>query len=72
MGKLKNGKAVAKHEVTGEMIKGRGDMVMNWVRSLCNMVYERGGVPKDWRSAVIVPLYKNRGLNLRIIEALAC
>ena len=36
------------------------------------MDFESGVVPEDWRSAVIVPLYKGkgRGLNLRIIEVL--
>ena len=24
------------------------------------MSFESGGVPKDWRSAVVVPLYKNK------------
>ena len=25
------------------------------------MTFESGGVPEDWRSAVIVPLYKGKG-----------
>ena len=31
MGKLKNGKAAGKDEVTGEMIKGGGDRVVDWI-----------------------------------------
>ena len=27
---------------------------------LCNMTLESGVVPKEWRSAVIVPLYNGR------------
>ena len=36
------------------------------------MAFESGVIPKDWRSAVIVPLTrgKRRGLNIGIIEAL--
>ena len=30
VGKLKNGKAVGKDEAMGEMIKGGGDMVVDW------------------------------------------
>ena len=41
VGKLKNGKATGKDEITGEMIRSVG--------------------PEDWRSAVIVPLYKCKG-----------
>ena len=43
-------------EITGEIIKGGGDKVVNWIWRLCNMAYESGVVPGYWRSAVIVPL----------------
>ena len=56
MGKLKNGK----DEVTGEMVKGGGDMMVDWTRRLCNMAFQSGVVPEEWRSAVIVPLYKSK------------
>ena len=57
VGKLKNGKAAGKDEVKGEMIKGGG--VVDWIWRLCNMAFESGVIPEDWRSAVIVPLYKD-------------
>ena len=38
--KLKNGNAACKGEVTGEMIIGEGDMVVDWILRLCNMAYE--------------------------------
>ena len=31
VGKLKNGKVVGKDEITGEMIKGGGDKVVDWI-----------------------------------------
>ena len=40
--------------------KGGGDRVVYWVWRLCNMAFESGVVSKDWRSAVIVPLYKGK------------
>ena len=52
MGRLKNGKAACKDEVTGEM---------DWIWRLWNMAFESGVVPEDWRSAVIIPLYKGKG-----------
>ena len=52
-GKLKNGKAAGKDEITGEMIKGGSDRVI-W--RLCNMSFESVVVPEDWISAVILPL----------------
>ena len=47
VGKLKNGKAAAKDEITGEMIKGGGDRVVEWIWRLCNMAFEIGVVPED-------------------------
>ena len=60
VGLLKNGKAAGKDEITGEMIKGGGDRVVDWIWRLCNMAFESVVVPEE-RSAVIVPLYKNKG-----------
>ena len=45
MGKLKSGKGTIKDEITGEMIKGRGDKVANWNWRLCNKAFEDGIVP---------------------------
>ena len=45
MGKLKNRKAAGKDEITGEMIKGGGDKVVDWVWRQCNVAFERGVVP---------------------------
>ena len=56
VGKVKNGK----DEITGKMIKG-GDRVVDWIWRLYNMAFESGGVSEDWRSAVIVPLYRGKG-----------
>ena len=61
MGKLKNGKAAGKDEITGEMIKGEDDRVVDWIWRLCNIAFESGVVPEDWRSAVIVTLFKGKG-----------
>ena len=34
-------------ERPGEM-KGGGDRVVDWIRRLCNMAFENGGVLEDW------------------------
>ena len=59
--KLKIGNRKGKEEVTGEIIKGEGDMVVDWIWSLRNISCENGVVPDDKRSAVIVPLNKSKG-----------
>ena len=59
--KLENEKAACKDEVTEEMVKGGGDVVVDWIWKLCNMAFENHVVPEDLRFAVIVPLYKGKG-----------
>ena len=61
VGKLRNGKSAGKDEVTGEMTKGGGNKVVDWIWRLCNMAFESGVVQEDWRSAVIVPLHNGKG-----------
>ena len=61
-------KAEGKDEVMGEMIKGGGDRVVDWIRSLCNTAFESSGVPEDWRSAMIVLLYKGKGERTKCIN----
>ena len=60
VGKLKNGKAAGKDEITGEMIKGGGDRVVDWIWKLCNMAFESGVMSEDRRYAVTVPLHKGK------------
>ena len=66
MGKLGNGNATDKDEITREMIKGGGDRVVDWIWGLCNMTFESGVMPEDCTRV------KERGLNARIIEVLVC
>ena len=47
MGKLKNGKAAGKDEVTGEMIKGGGNRVVDWILRLHYMAFESGVALED-------------------------
>ena len=42
------------------MIKGGSDRVVDSIWGLCNMTFEGGVVPEDWRYTVIVPLYKGK------------
>ena len=43
------------------MIKDGGDRVVDWIWRLCNKAFESGVVPDDYRSAVIVSLYRGQG-----------
>ena len=58
--KLKNRKTAGKDEATEEMIKGKSNRVVNWIWRMCNIAFESGVVLEDWRSTVMVPLYKGK------------
>ena len=36
-------------------------MVVDWIWRVCNTVFKSGVVAEDWRSTVIVLLYKGKG-----------
>ena len=40
VGKLRNRKASGKDDVTGEILKGGGYMVLDWILRLCNMAFK--------------------------------
>ena len=61
VGKLNNGKEAGKDDITGGVIKSEGGRVVDWIWKLCYMAFETCVVLEDWRSAVIVPLYKGKG-----------
>ena len=60
-GKYFGGEPIGRVEVEIRVGKGGGDRVVDWILRLCNMGFENGIVPEDWRSAVVVPLYKSKG-----------
>ena len=43
------------------MAKCAGDKVVNWIWRLCNIAFKSVVVLDDWRSAVMVSLYKGKG-----------
>ena len=66
--KLKNEKGAGKNEDTEEIIKGGSDMGVDRIWRMCNMTFESGVVPEDWRSAVIVPMYKGKGERTKYMQ----
>ena len=73
VGKLKHRKAAGMDEVTGEMVKGGDDMMVDWIWRLCNMTFENGVVTED--NLLLLShstRLKGRGLNIGIVDALVC
>ena len=59
---LSNGKSPGIDGVSAEMLKYGGMAVVSWMTDLCNLCLENGEVPQDWRDAIIVALYKGKGV----------
>ena len=74
MGKLTNGKAAGKDEITGEMIKGGSDRVVNWIWRLCNTASESGVLPETGYRLCLFHCarLKEKGQNVVIIDLLVC
>ena len=41
-----------------EMLKARGEVIIEWLVKFFNEAWGRGVSPRDWKSAIIVPIHK--------------
>ena len=44
-----------------EMIQATGDTGTQWILDLCNGIVKEGSIPDDWKSSVVLPIYKGKG-----------
>ena len=56
--RLKGGKAPGTCGIMPEMLKAGGEVAIEWLVKLFNVVWERGVAPRDWKTAIIVPIHK--------------
>ena len=56
--RLKVRKAAGICGIMSEMLRAGGEMVVQWLTGLFNMVWRVGRAPGDWKNAVIVPIHK--------------
>ena len=52
---LKHGKASGINGIIGGMLK-YGEVVIDWMHTICNLAWIVGKMPGDWTKAAIVPL----------------
>jgi len=43
------------------MIQASGDIGIQWILDLCNGIMKEGSIPEDWKSSVLLPIYKGKG-----------
>lgn len=55
---LKNRKAPGADQVTAEMIKTGGDVLLQWLHALILQVWRSAKIPSMWKKAIIVPILK--------------
>jgi len=61
--KMKRHKAPCLSGLTSEMIQAtEGTSIgTQWLLDLCNGIVKEGGIPEDWKSSLILPIYKGKG-----------
>jgi len=43
------------------MIQATGDIGTLWIFDLCNGTVKEGCIPEDWKSSVVLPVYRGKG-----------
>ena len=61
MKKMKKGKATGLDEIRVEMLDLAGDVGVNWTRRLLNSCLTEGKIPVEWRTRLIIPIWKMKG-----------
>ncbi|KAK3569322.1 hypothetical protein QTP86_026824, partial [Hemibagrus guttatus] len=59
--RMKSGKAVGPDDIPVEVWKCLGEAAVEFLTSLFNRVLESEKMPEEWRSGVLVPIFKNKG-----------
>jgi len=58
---MKRHKAPGLSGLVAEMIQATGDIGIQWILDLCNVIVKEGSIPEDWKSSVVLPIYKGKG-----------
>ncbi|KAK3545654.1 hypothetical protein QTP70_009556 [Hemibagrus guttatus] len=58
---MKSGKAVGPDDILVEVWKCLGEAAVEFLTNLFNRLLESERMPEEWRSSVLVPIFKNKG-----------
>ena len=61
MQKMKSGKVTGPSEVSVEMIVASGEIGVKVMMELCQRVLDGRGMPDEWKTSVIVPIFRRKG-----------
>ena len=58
---MKKDKAAGPTGNVSEMFTAEEDWSVEWLTSLCNLIVAQGRIPDDWRSIILLPVFKGKG-----------
>ena len=58
---MKKGKAAGPTGIVSEMFIAEEDCSVEWLTSLCSLIVAQGRIPGDWRSNILLPVFKRKG-----------
>ena len=58
--KHRNGKAAGNDNIVAELLKSRGEAIVDWVIELVQEVWRTRQVPQEWENATLMPLFKKK------------
>ena len=58
---MKKGKPAGPTGIVSEMFMADEDCGVEWLTSLCNLTVDQGRNPDDWRSSILLPVFKGKG-----------
>jgi len=58
---MKRHEAPGLSKLVAEMIQAAGDIGTQWILNLCNSIVKKCCIPEDWKSSMVLPIYKGKG-----------
>jgi len=58
---MKRHQAPGMSVLVAKMIQSIGNIGTQWILDLCNGIVKEGCIPEDWKSSMVLPIYKGKG-----------
>jgi hypothetical protein len=58
---MKGGKPMDPNEISIEVWRNLGDVVIVWLTKLFNLIFRSNKMSDEWRRSILVPIFKNKG-----------
>ena len=57
---MKKGKATGPTVTVSKMFMADEDCSVEWLTSLCSLIVVQGRIPDDWKSSILLPVFKGK------------